>query len=204
VRALRKQWDECFENLALRAPEGAFESLVERYSESHRAYHTLQHIGECFAQFEHVHDARSPGEVGLALWFHDAIYDPRASDNEARSARWAHAVLIESGATTAVIEAVDRLVLATQHDAMPQEHDAKIVVDIDLSILGADESRYREYEVQIRREYEWVEEDAFRRGRIKVLQSFLNRPFIYSTDHFRALLETVARRNLKHEIEGLS
>jgi predicted metal-dependent HD superfamily phosphohydrolase len=177
---------------------------VERYSEPHRAYHTLQHIGECFAQFDRVHDARAPGEVGLALWFHDAIYDPRASDNEARSAQWARAVLGESGARTTVIEAVERLILATQHDATPQDHDAQIVVDIDLSILGADADRFQEYEDQVRREYEWIEEEAFRRGRTNVLRSFLDRPFIYSTDDFRARLETRARSNLARSIAALS
>lgn len=204
MRLLRNHWDWCFETLSLRAPDGVFETLVARYSEAHRAYHTLQHIEECFAQFDRVHGARAPGEVGLALWFHDAIYDPRASDNEARSAEWARAVLVESGAPATTIEAVERLILATQHDATPQDHDAQIVVDIDLSILGADENRFQEYEVQVRREYQWVEENAFRRGRTDVLQAFLNRPFIYSTADFRARLGASARSNLTRSIAALS
>jgi len=204
VRALGKQWDRCFETLSLRAPAGAFESLVERYSEPHRAYHTLQHIGECFAQFDRVHDAHAPGEVGLALWFHDAIYDTHASDNEARSAEWARAVLDEAGAPATTIEAVERLILATQHDVTPQDHDAQIVVDIDLSILGADADRFQEYEVQVRREYAWVDDDAFRHGRTKVLRSFLERPFIYSTADFRARFEARARSNLAGSIAALS
>jgi len=204
VRALRKHWDGCFETLSLRAPAGVFEALVARYGEPHRAYHTLQHIGECFAQSDHVRDVHRPGEVWLALWFHDAIYNPRASDNEARSAQWARAVLVESGAPATTIEEVERLILATQHDATPQDHDAQIVVDIDLSILGADADRFQEYEVQVRREYAWVDDDAFRHGRTKVLRSFLERPFIYSTADFRARFEARARSNLAGSIAALS
>lgn len=197
-------WERSFERLHLRAPNGVFESLIERYSEPHRAYHTLQHIGECFEQLYCVRDASQSDAVGLALWFHDSIYDPHASDNEARSAEWARVVLTKSSAPNRVIDAVERMILATKHDAEPQEHDVQLVVDIDLSILGADEGRYLEYEEQIRREYEWVEESAFRRGRLKVLQTFLGRSSIYSTDDFCTRLEVRARSNLVRSIAVLT
>jgi len=92
LKDLRGRWDRCFLDLSLEPPGDVFDALVERYSEAHRAYHTLQHIAECFDQFDHVRDAESPGTVGLALWFHDAVYDTRAHDNEAESARYAHNV----------------------------------------------------------------------------------------------------------------
>jgi predicted metal-dependent HD superfamily phosphohydrolase len=203
AHALRKQWDRCFDELSLAVPEGAFDSLVERYGEPHRAYHTLQHIGECFKQFESVNDAHMPAAVGIALWFHDAIYDTRASDNEVRSARLAADVLTAVNAKGPIVEAIERLILATRHDVASHEHDAQIVVDIDLAILGAAESRYHEYEVQIRREYAWVDDSAFRRGRIRVLQKFLDRPFIFGTIDFRERLERKARHNLAYSMNIL-
>jgi predicted metal-dependent HD superfamily phosphohydrolase len=203
LKKLRETWDGPFRRLALDPPAGTFEALVARYSEPHRAYHTLQHIAECFGQFAQVTDARSLAAIGIALWFHDAIYDPKASDNEAKSAEWALQVLDASGAA-AMKDDVNRLIMATRHDAVPQDRDAQILVDIDLSILGAPPERFAEYENQIRFEYNWVAADAFRSGRTRVLKSFLERPFIFSTDGFRTRLETRARNNLGSAIAALA
>jgi predicted metal-dependent HD superfamily phosphohydrolase len=205
ARILATRWRDCFVDLSLDAPEGVFAALIERYSEPHRAYHTVQHIADCFQQFDDAKgDMNSRGAVGLALWFHDAIYEPRAPDNERKSAQWARAVLEAAGASSLLVTTVENLILATQHDAEPKEHDARIVVDIDLSILGAPEDRYRQYESQIRHEYAWVEDAAFRQGRIAVLRHFFDRPQIYSTERFRAQLEKRARQNIEREMRSLS
>ncbi len=204
IAQLKKAWDAPFQALALKAPHGTFEALVARYSEPHRAYHTLQHIAECFGQFTQVTDAHSPAAIGIALWFHDAIYDPKASDNEAKSAEWALRILEASGAATPLKSDVERLIMETRHDAVPEDRDAQILVDIDLSILGAPAERYAEYESQIRFEYNWVSADAFRSGRTRVLKSFLDRPFIYNTDGFRTRLEARARGNLEKAIAALA
>jgi hypothetical protein len=133
--------------LGARAPAGLFEALAARYAEPHRAYHTLQHLQECFAALDPVAgEAEHLAEVRLALWFHDAIYDTHAHDNEEASARWASDSLAEGGADRAAAERVRALILATKHDALPAAGDAQLLVDIDLSILGASDARFVEYE----------------------------------------------------------
>jgi predicted metal-dependent HD superfamily phosphohydrolase len=94
-------------------------------------------------------------------------------------------------------------VLTTKHNAVPEEEDAKLLVDVDLSILGAAESRFAEYERQIRQEYGWVPEDSFRQGRARLLASLLNRSSIYSTAWFASRLEEQARKNLSRSLEEL-
>ncbi len=177
--------------------EGLFHSLIARYRESHRKYHTLQHLTECLAAFEEVrHLALHPAEVEAALWFHDAVYAARRTDNEERCASWAKTELVAAGAPHDVSERVSSLVLATKHDAMPATPDEQVLVDIDLAILGAPEARFAEYERQVREEYSFVPGFLFRRKRRTILQSFLDRPRIYSTVHFNTALEQSARENL--------
>ena len=175
----------------------AYEELLARYSEPWRKYHTLQHLRECIVIFESaVHLAARPAEVEAGLWFHDAVYELRRSDNEERSARLAEGVLSNADTPREVCARVATLVLATKHAASPESPDEQLLVDIDLSILGATESRFAEYARQIREEYSFVPEVVFREKRQAILRSFTARPRIYSTQHFAGLLEQQARVNL--------
>lgn len=182
-----------------------YQAVLTRYQEPQRHYHTLQHLTECLQSFAAVADLPAsapehPAEVELALWFHDAIYDIKPSDNEGRSADWARQVLLQHGAATAVAERVHALILATRHTAEPTGGDEQILVDIDLAILGAAAPRFAEYEQQIRREYAAVPGWLFRQKRQAILRGFLQRPHIYSTAYFRSALEETARANLQRAI----
>lgn len=203
---LARSWRRCTSALAPRTIAGSvFDQLLARYSEPHRKYHTLQHLTECLAHVEAVrHLAEHPGEVEIALWFHDGIYDTHRLDNERQSADWARAVLDRHDAAPAAVQRVDELIMATCHSALPVTPDAQLLVDIDLSILGALPQRFAEYEEQIRQEYAFVPEDIFRNKRGEILQAFLARPVIYSTPHFQAALEARAKDNLRQAIAGLS
>lgn len=181
--------------------ESVHAALVERYAEPHRAYHTLQHLGECLAAFEPLrHLAQHPAEVEMALWFHDAVYDVHRHDNEEASAEWARAALLAAGAPAQAAARVAALVLATRHQAAPRGADETVLVDIDLAILGAEAPRFAEYERQIRTEYAFVPEAQFRQRRQHILRSFLERPQIYGSEPLRAALEQRARRNLRRAV----
>jgi predicted metal-dependent HD superfamily phosphohydrolase len=176
-----------------------------RYAESHRHYHTHQHLAECFEKVQDIIVlAPHPAEVKLALWFHDAVYDTRRHDNEQRSAEWARGAAQDLGARAEIAERIYDLIMSTRHAAEPVGPDAQVLVDVDLSILGAEAGRFREYEMQVRREYSWVPDDTFRLGRAKILKDFLGRPQIYSTARFRERYEAPARRNLRDSLERLT
>jgi predicted metal-dependent HD superfamily phosphohydrolase len=189
----------CFDGIA---PQNIYDDLLKRYSEPHRAYHTAQHLNECFQHLDAAADlAADSRDLGLALWFHDAIYDTSKNDNEVRSADLARQSLVGRSPTS--VDRIAALVLATKHDAIPLEPDAKLLVDIDLSILGASPERFDEYERQVRFEYKAVPEVAFREGRTRILMKFLERNAIYSTEFFHKNLENGARENLTRSIEAL-
>ncbi|MEY8688494.1 MAG: N-methyl-D-aspartate receptor NMDAR2C subunit [Leptothrix sp. (in: b-proteobacteria)] len=194
---LEHSWHRTWNHLGLSAPPGLREQLLAAYGEPHRHYHGLQHLEECIARLdESIHLAARPGEVEMALWFHDAIYDLQGKDNERRSADWACRELAACGAAEPVIRRIDNLIMATCHAAVPLDPDQQLLVDIDLAILGAPPARFAEYNRQIMAEYAWVPDALYRSKRREVLHGFLSRPFIYSTGHFRARLERQARANL--------
>jgi predicted metal-dependent HD superfamily phosphohydrolase len=98
---------------------------------------------------------------------------------------------------------VSELITATKHDAQPESDDARVLVDIDLSILGAEPARFDEYEMQVRKEYAHVPDVLYRLGRAIILKQFLARPSIYSTPYFRDRLEARARKNIGESLARL-
>jgi predicted metal-dependent HD superfamily phosphohydrolase len=201
---LENRWNEFQRSLGVTDAVGTFTVLTANYSQPPRAYHNLRHIAHCLEEFDRARTlARHPLAVEAAIWFHDAIYDSRAKDNESRSAELAAKFLQSAKADSALIDHTTKLILATKSHDPNADVDAPLMVDVDLSILGQSESRFDEYERQIREEYAWVSDKEFAEGRAAVLNSFLNRTFIYSTDFFRKLYESQARANLKRSLHNL-
>ena len=180
--------------------------LAAMYGEPHRAYHTLAHIDALLRRLARrrarLRDARA---VEAAIWFHDAIYDPRRSDNEARSAQLARTELAAIGWPKRTIERVAHMVLATQHhDAAETDPDTLLFLDLDLSVLGQHTAVYDAYCQGVRAEYAWVDAARYREGRARVLRSFLERAAIYRTPVLRRAWEARARRNLARELQALA
>ena len=182
-----------------------FSALQVAYAEPARAYHTADHIRDCLTQFDvSRHNAQRPDEVEAAVWFHDAVYLPGAPDNEDHSARLVLTTLAEASTPVEVAGRIAGLVLATQHLAIPAEPDARLLCDIDLSILGRTPEVFDEFERRIRLEYGWVPERVYRGARVEILAEFLRRPAIYQTDYFRDCYEGPARANLARILKELS
>ena len=200
-----ERWQSAWRQLdASSADEDLYHQIVTCYSEPHRRYHTIQHLNECLTHFESVRAlADHADEVELALWFHDAIYDTSKKDNEKRSAEWARDSVLAAGVSNEKADRIHELIMATMHSAVPVGRDAEVLVDIDLGILGAGAVRFDDYEVQVREEYSWVPENLYRAARRKVLEQFMNREWIYSTESFRTKYEARARENIGRSLARL-
>jgi predicted metal-dependent HD superfamily phosphohydrolase len=188
--------------LAFDADPDMLSRLEARYRETHRHYHTWSHVLACFDARDRLQ--RPPSlEVDLALLFHDAIYEPLAQDNERQSAE-----LLEretrSWAEAASVKRAKELVLATQHGHHVSESElADVVLDADLSILGADRDTFARYEDAIRREFAVVPAPLYAQGRARVLRGFLDSPTIYRTTEGQRLWEANARINLASSLAAL-
>ena len=145
----------------------------------------------------------SAPESWLALWFHDAVCDPRRDDNEVRSAELAVAAVARLGLGARLGGLVYELVLDTRHAAEPETPDGRIVADVDLAVLGRPPEAFDAYERAVREEYGWVPEAEFRRARAGVLRGFLARPAVYRTPLMAAKYEAAARANLARSLGQL-
>ncbi len=126
-----------------------------------------------------------------------------SSTNELDSANWCAKFLAENNIAAEVIQRVHKLIMATCHSAELVGNDERLVVDIDLAILGAPEGVYQTFEANVRNEYQWVPSFIFKSKRKEILKGFLNRHRIYHHAYFYDLLEHRARENLASAISRL-
>ena len=171
-------------------------TLITAYIEPQRAYHNVQHIAECLAHFQSIQSSlNDPIAVETAIWFHDVIYDPRASDNELQSAELMKQVC-DPFLSEPQIEKVYQWIIATQKHQPSDDHDLNSLLDIDLAILGSSAERFAEYQQQIQFEYAWVESGVYQVKRKQLLQQFEQMNPIFQTSYFNQCLEKQAKRNL--------
>lgn len=181
------------------------DNLLARWAEPQRRYHTTAHL---LAVLEHIDTlaghAADPDLVRLAAWFHDAVYRPDRSENEERSAALAERALPEAGVPAGATAEVARLVrLTVGHDPADGDSNGEVLCDADLAILAAGPKAYAAYAAQVREEYGFVPDDAFREGRAGVLRQLLGLPRLFRTPHGAAEWEPRARQNLTTELDLL-
>jgi predicted metal-dependent HD superfamily phosphohydrolase len=204
-----------------------FDAVVRRHREPHRRYHGLRHVTsvvrhvEALAEHEPVNDL---GAVVVAVCFHDAVYQPTASDNEEASARLARRELTDLADPAWPPDRIERVAAmivataghvdpsATGHDTTandpaghdPAGHDTAVLLDADLAVLGSDPAAYQHYVDGVRAEYDHLDPAAWRAGRRAVLQALMERHELYLTETARRWWEARARANLTAELASLA
>jgi len=185
-----------------------YNELVDAYKSPVRAYHNIGHVADCLDKLRECEDyVEFPDVVELAIWFHDAIYEPTNTSglNEECSAEFACTSLDEMGIPSPIRNYVEALILLTKHTETPVTDDGKIMVDIDLSILAAPKDVFDRYEEAIWKEYEpYYSVEKFRSGRLAFIDKMLGKHRIFSSDLFRDKYEERARANLLRSWNGLS
>lgn len=176
------------------------------YTESHRAYHSLNHIEECLKLFDEAHRlAIDPQTVEAALWWHDLIYDTSgATDNEQASADVARSDMLLLGCSEDFQNRVAAAILATKHTQIVTDPDQQLVLDIDLHTLGGSPKKYKQYCIAIRKEYSHVPWEKYVLGRTEILKKILARDKIFYHPFFQERYESLARFNIRHEVRFLT
>ncbi|AYA38372.1 hypothetical protein D3Y59_15755 [Hymenobacter oligotrophus] len=188
------------------ASEASWQYVLGAYAGPARHYHALPHLATMFAVLDaHPEKPLDPAVLELAVWFHDAVYDPLRHDNEARSAEAALQHLQGSGLAAEQLVRLDYLIRRTQHHARTEPNDGSdtaLLLDADLWVLGAEPAQYAAYARQVRREYRLVPKLLYRHGRANVLRHLLEAPQLYRTRYAQQQREAAARRNLAAELQA--
>jgi predicted metal-dependent HD superfamily phosphohydrolase len=198
------RWAELAAELEL-DPEPANDigfDLAACHTEPHRHYHTMEHITAVLDHLQDLHAATPTAK--LAAFFHDAVYEPTRSDNEAQSAELAREVLRAVDRPEA--DDVAAIVLATAKHQLPTDgpRETAAFLDADLAILAARPDVYDAYTVHVRAEYSHISDADFQSGRKAILEGFLERDRLFFTASGQARFEIPARGNLRREIDSLT
>ncbi|MCB0989458.1 MAG: hypothetical protein KDB16_00645 [Acidimicrobiales bacterium] len=186
------------------------EALLRMWSQPQRAYHDTEHLDRMLGATTWLADeldVRDPAvkvSLELAVWYHDAVYDAQSTDNEARSADLARQSL-GGLVPEATVEQVARLVLLTAgHSVAEGDLEGCLVVDADLSILGAEPAVYDSYRGGVRAEYGHLDDATFIAGRSAFLRGMLERSRVFNTAPARLAWQAQAHENMAHELEALA
>ena len=186
------------------AEQGA--GLKARYREPHRGYHNTFHLADLFSLYDDcISFLKNPQAVLAAIFYHDAIYDPAAKDNEEQSAALARKDLAAMAFPPAFIDRVAELILYTKsHDCPPGDNDAALFLDMDMAILGANPARYAQYIKGVRQEYAIYDDKAFYAGRLNLfLLPTAQKPRLFHTPLFEKRFGAKARTNMRGEIAAI-
>lgn len=185
-----------------------FKEIQSLYFQNENFYHHRLHIVSCLNDFYEIRNmCENPDALERAIIFHDIVYVPWANDNEEKSADLADKYLSNLWYDANFIAQVKHLIMMTKHDKSPQTIDEKIIIDIDLAILGKDRKFYNRYILDIREEYkrniQWLTDQRFSEWRLSFLEDFSNREDIYHTSYFKNKYWNQAKQNLEYEKQKL-
>ena len=157
----------------------AYIDIFNKYSESHRHYHTIKHItnglNEMWVRAEH-NLKYTLNEVEFAWWFHDYIYNVTVdNNNESLSADYAKQFCNGGNIDKIFSNDICELIIDTKHNAIPNTYNGKFICDLDLLIFTEDENIFIEYEYNIRNEYKSVDNTTYVQNRKLILIEFINK-----------------------------
>ncbi|UTW56703.1 hypothetical protein [Kordiimonas sp. SCSIO 12610] len=178
-----------------------FSDLFDAYSSPSRHYHGLRHIEAMLEDLERAKQLTTNNF--LATWFHDAVYIAGAPDNEKKSADWAADSMAALDIHIADIKIVHKRILATKEHKPLGDLESDSFLDADMTILGTPPDVYARYASNVRKEFAFVPDEMFAKGRSDFIRTTLNTPRIYYTHHFYDRYEAQARKNLQAELTRL-
>lgn len=164
-------------------------TLLAMWNESHRYYHTLNHLNDLIEQINENKSKYSQKEYEKLLitaLFHDCVYNPIKNDNEEKSAEFFEQCCSDKNNTDMVD--ISKMILATKtHVATTNLSES--FNHYDMNIVERDFEQLLEWENGIFKEYEEYG-NTYKDGRLKFLESLLDK-YPNNTENLLKLVDWV-------------
>lgn len=177
----------------------------EHYAKNNLTYHNYSHINTMLKLVNSKNtqflDMRT---VELAILYHDAIYEPGATDNEKQSATLMLKEMKEKY-SPAQLQKAALIIENTAHHNDPQSAEEALVFYADLAILGSEWNQYLAYATSVALEWNhYLTHEQYREGRTTFLKSMLKNQVILDPNWATKEEETRARLNMQRELSALA
>ena len=165
-------------------------TVLAMWNESHRSYHTLNHLNDLIEQINENKAKYSETEYEKLLitsLFHDCVYEPMKSDNEEKSADF----FMECCQDKLSLDNIDikNMILDTKtHKATTNLSESFNYYD--MNIVERDFDSLLEWEKGIHEEFKGYGNEAYRQGRLKFLESLMDN-YPNNTENLLKLVEYV-------------
>lgn len=165
--------------------------MQEAWSEAHRKFHTLEHLFDILKKIKSSKFSAEEKEIlTLAAYFHDVIYDPRASDNEEKCESLVLKICKHPEKPT-----VAEIVRATKTHEKTNSELINFFLECDSAILYSKNAQELfDYEEKILKEYQFVDYSIYKQKRCEFLRLAAKQ---VNNSHLLALADYVENRNLK-------
>jgi pantetheine-phosphate adenylyltransferase len=152
----------------------AISSIIARYAEIHRFYHTFEHIEDLLSQIE-KQGLYDNDVLFLAAVYHDIVYDPTRHDNEQLSADEFEkdAVIYLKHIDEGRIVEIKQIILDTQNHRATTKLSG-MFCEMDMSVLKRPFAGLIAYEEQVFKEFQFYDYKSYKAGRIDFLTKVQN------------------------------
>jgi predicted metal-dependent HD superfamily phosphohydrolase len=197
-----------------RLPTHARLDLLRRMGSPRRHYHGLDHLAALWVRHKRYGlgtpfvSRRLSRLIACAILFHDAVYDPIRTDNEARSAGlWEKSAPADLPQRDVVW--VANTIRATADHLAPRpartlrQRARRWMLDLDLTPLGDEPELFDRNTRALRTEYRHLPDAEWERQRTAFLHKLQTAPGLYHSHPIAAVFASRARRNLAREVGAL-
>lgn len=140
------------------------------YNSKGRYYHNMNHLDDVLCCLEDYNKSNLFNETEYQILvmtaiYHDIIYNPKAKDNEEKSAQFIN----DCSCSEDIKRQVYNLILFTKYQRAPKNDLEEIFMSCDMNVFDKSFTEQLQFEKNIQKEYSWVPLDVYVKNRIKVL-----------------------------------
>lgn len=164
--------------------------ILDIWNEPNRHWHNQNHLFDLLEQinrdFDHgLISLTEKKKLQMVALFHDIVYDPSRTDNEEKSAEFMVSICEDKEILKDIYQAI--LDTKTHQSSSPLSEKFN---KYDMNIVERDYDSLLEWEEGIRKEYSLYSDEQYKEGRVKFLESLLDK-YVHNSANLDKLIRYV-------------